>query len=75
MESDCKEEGISTVPGSSSSSSNDEILKILTAISSQMVVSYQDLQNQLISNNHQLKEELQGVKEENEKFRQEICAG
>jgi hypothetical protein len=74
MESDCKEEGISTVPGSSSSSSNDEILKILTAISSQMVVGHQDLQNQLISNNHQLKEELQHVKEENEKFRQEICA-
>jgi len=74
MESDCKEEGISTVPGSSLSSSNDEILKLLTAISSQMVVGHQDLQNQLISNNHQLKEELQRVKEENEKFKQEIRA-
>ncbi len=71
MESDCKQEGVS---GSSSSSSNDEILKILTAISSQMVVSHQALQNQLISNNHQLKEELPRVKEENKKFRHEIHA-
>ena len=55
-------------------SSNDEILKILTAISSQMVVGHQDLQNQLLSSNQTLQAELQKVREENEKFKQEMRA-
>jgi len=71
MEADCKEE--QRVP-STSSSSNDEILKILTAISSQMVVGQQDLQNQLVNSNQSLMAELQKVREENEKFKQEIRA-
>ncbi len=74
MESDCKDEVKTFTSNSSASSSNDEILKILTAISSQMVVGHQDLQSQLISHNLHLREELQKVKEENEKFRQEIRA-
>ncbi len=69
MKADCKEEP--RVP-STSSSSNDEILKILTAISSQMVVGHQDLQSQLISSNQSLTAELQRVREENEKFKLEI---
>ncbi len=55
-------------------SPNDEILKMLTAISSQMVVGQQDLQNQLIHNDLKLQTELQRVLEENEKFKQEIRA-
>ena len=74
MESNCKDEVKTFTSNSSASSSNDEILKILTAISSQMVVGHQDLQSQLISHNLHLREELQKVKEENEKFRQEIRA-
>jgi hypothetical protein len=74
MESDCKDEVKTFTSNSSASSSNDEILKILTAISSQMVVGHQDLQSQLISHNLHLREELQKVKEENEKFCQEIHA-
>jgi len=74
MESDCKDEAKTFTSNSTASSSNDEILKILTAISSQMVVGHRDLQSQLISHNLHLKEELQKVKEENEKFRQEIRA-
>ena len=71
MEADCKEEPQVT---STSSSSNDEILKILTAISSQMVVGQQDLQNQLLSSNQSLQAELQKVRDENEKFKQEMRA-
>ena len=65
MDSDCKEDHAS---GSSPtiSTSNDEILKILTALSSQMVVGHQDLQKQLLSSNNFLKAELHKVKEENE---------
>jgi hypothetical protein len=48
MEADCKEK---QWVSNTSSSSNDEILKILTAISSQMVVGQQDLQNQLVNSN------------------------
>jgi hypothetical protein len=71
MEADCKEEPRLL---STSSSSNDEILKILTAILSQMVVGHQDLQSQLVNSNQSLKAELQKVREENEKFKQEIWA-
>ncbi len=73
MESDCKEDHAS---GSSPtiSTSNDEILKVLTALSSQMVVGHQDLQKQLLSSNNFLKAELHKVKEENEKFRLEMRA-
>jgi hypothetical protein len=74
MESNCKEEVVSTAPSFSVSSSNDEILKILTAISSQMVVGHQDLQSQLVSNNLHLTEELKRVREEHEKFKQKIHA-
>jgi hypothetical protein len=74
MESNCEDEVNSHVPNSLASSSNNEILKILTAISSQMVVGHQDLQNQLVSHNLHLKEELQKVREENKKFKQEIRA-
>lgn len=74
MESDCKEEVVSTDPSSSSSSPNDEIIKYLQAISSQMVVGHQDLQNQLLSTNMQLTGELQKVQEEHKKFKQEIHA-
>lgn len=63
MESDCKDDVISSVP-SSSPSSNDEILKVLTAISSQMVVGQHDLQQQLVSSNLYLKTELEKVREE-----------
>jgi hypothetical protein len=73
MESDCKEEVVSTAPSFSVSSSNDEILKILTAISSQ-IIGHQDLQSQLVSNNLHLTEELKRVREEHEKFKQEIHA-
>jgi hypothetical protein len=55
-------------------SSNDEILKILTAISSQMHAGHQDLQSQLVSNNLHLQEELQRVREDNERFKQKIRA-
>jgi hypothetical protein len=71
MEADCKEEPQLL---STSSSSNDEILKILTAILSQMVVGHQDLQSQLVNSNQSLTAELQKVREENEKFKQEIRA-
>jgi hypothetical protein len=71
MESDCREEPSPLMP-SSSTSSNDEILKLLTAISSQMVVGHQDLQNQLLSSNVSLKAELEKVREENEQFKQEM---
>jgi hypothetical protein len=71
MESDYKEEP--SVP-STSPSSNDEILKIITAISSQMVVGHKDLQNQLLSSNQTIQAELQKVREENEKFKQEMWA-
>jgi hypothetical protein len=71
MEYDCKDDVFSSVP-SSSTSSNDEILKILTAISSQMVVGQHDLHQQLVSSNMYLKTELQKVRVENEKFKQEM---
>jgi hypothetical protein len=73
MESDYQESKVSVdqVP---SLSSNDEILKMLTAISSQMVIGQQDLQNQLIRNDLKLQNELQRVMEENEKFKHEIRA-
>jgi hypothetical protein len=73
MESDCKEEANSSIP-SSSAASNDEILKILTAISSQMVVGHQDLQAQLISSNYFLENELQKIREETEQFKLEMRA-
>ncbi len=60
MESDCREEPSPLMP-SSSTSSNDEILKLLTAILSQMVVGHQDLQNQLLRSNDSLKAELEKV--------------
>jgi len=73
MESDYQESKVQVdqVP---SLSSNDKILKMLTAISSQMVVGQQDLQNQLIRNDLKLQNELQRVMEENEKFKHEIRA-
>jgi len=74
MESDCKDKEPTPVLNSSMASSIDEILKILTVISSQMVVGHQDLLSQLVRNNLHLQEELQRVREDNERFKQEICA-
>ncbi len=73
MESDYQDSKV-PVNQPPSFSPNDEILKMLTAISSQMVVGQQDLQNQLIHNDLKLQTELQRVLEENEKFKQEIRA-
>jgi len=55
-----------------SSSSNDEIIKMLTALSNCMVTGQQDLQNQLIRNDLKLESELQRIREENLQLRQEL---
>jgi len=55
-----------------SSSPNEEIIQMLTAISTRMVSGQQDLQNQLIRNDLKLEAELQRVRDDNEKFRQEL---
>jgi len=73
MEPECEEEHVSSA-SKPSATPNDEILKILTAISSQMVVGQQDLQNQLISSSTFLKNELQKVREETKKFKLEMQA-
>ncbi len=49
MESDCKDNDASAV-SSNLMPSHEEVLKILTGISSQMVVGHQELQLQLINN-------------------------
>jgi hypothetical protein len=72
METDCKEESNASLMPKASASSNDEILQVLTAISSQMIVGHQDLQNQLISSNQQLQTGLQRVREDNENFKREM---
>jgi hypothetical protein len=72
MESDCKKGSNASSMPKASASSNDEILQVRMAISSQVVVGHQDLQNQLISSNQQLQTELQRVCEDNENFKREM---
>jgi hypothetical protein len=63
MESDCQDTKLL---------GDDEILNMLTAISSRMVAGHQDLQNQLIHNDLKLETELQRVREENAQLRQDL---
>jgi hypothetical protein len=59
MESDCQDTKL-LGDRKESSSTNDEILNMLTAISSRMVAGHQDLQNQLIRNNLKLETNCNG---------------
>jgi len=59
MESDCQDTKL-LGDQKESSSTNDEILNMLTAISSRMVAGHQDLQNQLIRNNLKLETNCNG---------------
>jgi len=71
MESDYQDSQ-ATMDQRTSSSPNEEIIQMLTAISTRMVSGQQDLQNQLIRNDLKLEAELQRVRDDNEKFRQEL---
>jgi len=71
MESDYQDSQ-ATMDQRTSSSPNEEIIQMLTAILTRMVSGQQDLQNQLIRNDSKLEAELQRVRDDNEKFRQEL---
>jgi hypothetical protein len=71
MESDYQDNKAPIEP-TASSTSNDEIIKVLTAISSRMATGHQELQNQLICNDLKLETELQRVREENIQLHQDL---
>lgn len=68
MESDCEDTTSIKLQNKDSSFTSNEILKIRSAISSQMMVGPQDLQNQ----HCMLTAELQKVVADAEKFKQEM---
>jgi hypothetical protein len=72
MESDCKDKDAASVK-KESSSIQDDILKILSAISSQMMMNHQDVQDQLIPHDLKPNAALQKVVYDNEVFKQEVC--
>ena len=71
MESDYQDNKVPIEP-TTSSTSNDDIIKLLTAISSRMVTGHQELQSQLIRNDLKLESELQRVREENMQLCQDL---
>jgi hypothetical protein len=71
MESDYQDNKVPIEP-TTSSTSNDDIIKLLTAISSRMVTGHQELQSQLIRNDLKLETELQRVREENMQLCQDL---
>jgi len=73
MESECNDQDknmkIDPDPPDSQAMFQQDILKMLTAISSQMMANYQDLQDQLVCHDLKLSTELQRVTQENENFK------
>jgi hypothetical protein len=70
MESDCEDSSSLKM----NSSSNDDILKMLSLISSQMTSNYQHLQERLDQTDLRLSTELQQVHQVNQDFRQNVSA-
>jgi len=70
MESDCEDNKFSELKNETSSSASADILNMLGAISSQMMIGHQDLQKQ----NLQLSQELQKVIADTDQFKREIRA-
>jgi hypothetical protein len=70
MESDCKDSS----PTKMVSSSNADIIQMLTTISSQMTSNFQGLQDQMLRNDLHLSADFQMVVKDNDTFKQEVRA-
>jgi hypothetical protein len=71
MESDC-EEILFEQNNTTMSNNQDDILKMLTAISQQMMTNYQDLQQQIAQTDMCLSTDLSQIVQDNESFKHEI---
>jgi hypothetical protein len=80
MKSDCEDPFLAKMASSSNtsssttmvSSSNLDIIQMLTAISSQMASNYQALQDQMVQNDLHLSTQFQGVVQDNDTFKQDV---
>jgi hypothetical protein len=74
MESDCVDHTNSSVRNEGTSSNQDNIMQMLNLISSKMMDTIQDLQQQLVQNDLKFTEEIRRLSQENETFRRTIIA-
>jgi hypothetical protein len=74
MESDCVDNSPPSIKVDGGSSNQDNIMQMLTTISTKMMDTIQDLQNQLATNDLKYTAELQKLSQENETFRQNVLA-
>jgi hypothetical protein len=72
MESDFEDPQIVSVKVDNGQASQDDIMKMLSLISNQMMGTIQDLQNRLTQNELKFTSEIQRLSAESEKFRQDI---
>jgi hypothetical protein len=71
MASDC-EESLFTQNTSTMSDNQDDIVKMLTVISQQMMTNYQDIQQQLAQTDLRLSSDIAQIIQDNENFKNEI---